>query len=42
MPQPWPEQEHGDWFKPQDNPVLDSRFLLWEQSMLQRMRLHEA
>lgn len=41
MPQHWPEQKHGDWFKPRDNPVLDSRFLLWEQSMLQRMRLHE-
>lgn len=42
MPVNWHEQEHGVWFKPQDNPVLDSRFLLWEQSMLQRMRLQEA
>ena len=41
MPTHWPENEHGDWFKPKDNPVLDSRFLLWEQAMLQRMRHHE-
>lgn len=41
MPTHWPENEHGDWFKPKENPVLDSRFLLWEQAMLQRMRHHE-
>ena len=38
MPTHWPELEHGDWFKPRENPLLDTRFLLWEQAMLQRMR----
>lgn len=38
MPNHWPENEHGQWFKSKDNPVLDNRFLLWEQAMLQRMR----
>lgn len=42
MPRHWPEQEHGDWFNPGENTVLDSRFLLWEQAMLQRMRQHET
>jgi len=37
-PTHWPENTHGPWFKPQENVVLDSRFLLWEQAMLQRMR----
>jgi len=40
MPDRWPENEHGDWFKPAENTLLDTRFLLWEQAMLQRMR-HE-
>ncbi len=39
MPEHWPENQHGDWFTPATNTtVLDSRFLLWEQAMLQRMR----
>ena len=38
MPLRWPENEHGDWFKPAENALLDNRFLLWEQAMLQRMR----
>jgi glycerol kinase len=38
MPMHWPENDHGNWFKPNDNSVLDNRFLLWEQAMLQRMR----
>lgn len=37
-PTHWPENRHGYWFNPMDNVVLDSRFLLWEQAMLQRMR----
>ena len=37
-PTHWPENEHGVWFKPKQNVVLDNRFLLWEQAMLQRMR----
>ena len=37
-PAHWPENRHGHWFNPMDNPVLDGRFLLWEQAMLQRMR----
>ncbi len=37
-PQHWPENTHGSWFKPRENVVLDGRFLLWEQAMLQRMR----
>lgn len=41
MPKRWPENDHGDWFKPKANPILDSRFLYWEQAMLQRMRDHE-
>ena len=41
MPVHWLEQEHGNWFKPKDNPVLENRFLLWEQAMLQRMRQHD-
>ena len=41
MPMHWPENEHGEWFKPRDNSILDNRFLLWEQSMLQRMRQHD-
>ena len=41
MPTHWPENDHGDWFKPKQNPVLDSRFLFWEQAMLQRMRHQE-
>lgn len=41
MPVHWFEQEHGNWFKPKENPVLEHRFLLWEQAMLQRMRQHE-
>lgn len=42
MPDRWPENKHGDWFKPVENPLLDKRFLLWEQAMLHRMRLeHE-
>lgn len=40
MPLHWPENDHGHWFKPKPNPVMDSRFLLWEQAMLQRMRHH--
>ena len=40
MPDRWPENKHGDWFKPAENTLLDTRFLLWEQAMLQRMR-HE-
>ena len=40
MPRHWPENNHGDWFKPRENTVLDNRFLLWEQAMLQRMRQH--
>lgn len=39
MPRHWPENDHGQWFKPKQNPVLDNRFLLWEQAMLQRMRV---
>ena len=41
-PKWWPETKHGPWFKPQENVVLDNRFLLWEQSMLQRMRQSES
>lgn len=41
MPHVWPEHEHGTWFKPSDNRVLDNRFLLWEQAMLQRLRHHD-
>jgi len=41
MPKHWLENEHGDWFTPTDNRVLDGRFLLWEQAMLQRMRHSE-
>jgi len=41
MPKHWLENEHGDWFTPIDNRVLDGRFLLWEQAMLQRMRHSE-
>jgi len=41
-PRHWPENDHGQWFKPKSNPVLDSRFLLWEQAMLQRMRQQQA
>lgn len=37
-PTHWPENEHGVWFQPVENIVLDTRFLLWEQAMLQRMR----
>lgn len=37
-PAHWPENRHGHWFNPMENPVLDGRFLLWEQAMLQRMR----
>jgi len=37
-PRQWPETRHGHWFNPMENIVLDTRFLLWEQSMLQRMR----
>lgn len=40
-PTHWPESEHGVWFKPAENTVLDTRFLLWEQAMLQRMRHHD-
>jgi len=40
-PSPWPESEHGIWFNPTENAILDTRFLLWEQAMLQRMRHHE-
>ncbi|MGD8782814.1 MAG: FGGY family carbohydrate kinase [Thioalkalispiraceae bacterium] len=40
QPAQWPEHEHGIWFEPADNPILDKRFLLWEHAMLQRMR-HE-
>lgn len=42
MPAHWPENEHGIWFKPAANAVLDRRFLLWEQAMLQRMRKDAA
>jgi glycerol kinase len=41
MPRHWLENDHGDWFTPTDNVVLDGRFLLWEQAMLQRMRHSE-
>ncbi len=41
MPVHWPEQTHGVWFKPIDNPVLDQRFLLWEHAMIERMRRDE-
>lgn len=37
-PTHWSENEHGIWFMPAKNSVLDNRFLLWEQAMLQRMR----
>ncbi len=37
-PHHWPENAHGAWFQPAANPVLDRRFLHWEQAMLQRMR----
>lgn len=37
-PDHWLEKQHGDWFYPDINVVLDARFLLWEQAMLQRMR----
>ena len=40
-PQRWPENIHGPWFQPQENGVLDKRFLLWEQAMLQRMRIDD-
>jgi len=42
MPRHWPENDHGQWFQPAQNPVLDSRFLLWETAMLQRMRHIQA
>jgi glycerol kinase len=42
-PAQWPENRHGDWFNPSLNTtVLDRRFLLWEQAMLQRMRKEAA
>ena len=42
-PSHWPENQHGDWFNPSFNTtVLDRRFLLWEQAMLQRMRKEAA
>jgi glycerol kinase len=42
-PAHWPENRHGDWFNPSRNTtVLDRRFLLWEQAMLQRMRKEAA
>jgi glycerol kinase len=37
-PEHWLEKQHGNWFYPDINAVLDNRFLLWEQAMLQRMR----
>lgn len=40
-PASWPESQHGVWFKPASNAILDTRFLLWEQAMLQRMRHQE-
>lgn len=40
-PTHWPENEHGIWFNPAENTVLDNRFLFWEQAMLQRMRHSE-
>ncbi len=42
MPTHWPENEHGQWFKPNKNVVLSGRFLLWEQAMLQKMRKDAA
>lgn len=38
MPSHWPENKHGDWIEPKDNPLLDQRYLLWENAMLDRMR----
>jgi glycerol kinase len=38
MPNHWPENKHGDWIEPNDNPLLDQRYLLWENAMLERMR----
>lgn len=38
----WPENQHGKWFSANKNALLDNRFLLWEQSMLQRMRHEQA
>ncbi len=40
-PTHWPETRHGHWFKPMENAILDARFLLWESSMLQRMRTED-
>lgn len=42
MPTHWPENEHGQWFNPNKNVVLNGRFLLWEQAMLQKMRKNAA
>jgi glycerol kinase len=41
-PDQWPENQHGVWFEPNNNAILDKRFLLWEQAMLQRMRHTES
>lgn len=38
MPTHWPENKHGDWLNPNDNPLLEQRYLLWEGAMLERMR----
>ncbi|MBI3563342.1 MAG: hypothetical protein HY080_16685 [Gammaproteobacteria bacterium] len=38
MPSHWPENKLGDWIEPNSQPVLDQRYLLWENAMVDRMR----
>ena len=38
QPTVWPEQEAGEWFKAQDNPGLQQRYLDWTEAMLKSMR----
>jgi glycerol kinase len=38
QPARWPEQDEGDWFKPEDNPALLKRYKNWTEAMLLHMR----
>lgn len=38
QPSHWPEQDEGDWFKPEDNPALLKRYQNWTDAMHNHMR----
>ena len=38
QPEHWPEQKEGDWFTPNENQELKSRFQKWKEAMTAQMR----